>query len=357
MAHTAAGILRDRVQEAIVVMAGHPLPDAASVQAGRASLELARQAGDRALLVLLSGGASAMLCAPADGITLEEKAAATRVLMNTGVDIHDLNCVRKHLSDIKGGRLAAAARSSLTLAISDVHHPIEDDPATIGSGPTAADPTTFAQALEIASAVGGLPAAVMNRLRRGAAGALEETIKPGDPRLRDAHFSIVGNRRTALAAAADCAGALGYAVAVVGEPTSGEANLAARTFMARAEQHFRDAGGPVCVLAAGETTVNVVGHGRGGRNQQFALAAAAELSIRRATVLVSAGTDGIDGPTPAAGALVESTTCDRAIRAGLSRERALADNDAYPFFERLGDLIVTGPTGTNVGDIQILLAE
>jgi hydroxypyruvate reductase len=275
-----------------------------------------------------------------------------------------LNCVRKHLSDIKGGRLGAAASSSLTLAISDVHHPVEDDPSTIGSGPTAADPTTFAQALDITLKIDRMPRAVIERLRAGAAGVIEETLKPGDPRLADARIAIVGNRRTALAAAAAAAEALGYAVSVVSEPTHGEAAMASRTFLAIAERELRDASRPVCVLAAGETTVTVVGSGRGGRNQQFALAAAdvggaRERPLRERpllpTVLVSAGTDGIDGPTPAAGAIVDSTTCDRAVRAGLSLERALADNDAYPFFERLGDLIVTGPTGTNVGDLQILV--
>jgi glycerate 2-kinase len=298
-----------------------------------------------------------MLCAPAEGITLEDKARAGRMLMHAGADIHDLNCVRKHLSDIKGGRLGAAAGSSLTLAISDVHHPIEDDPSTIGSGPTAGDPTTFTDALVIARGAGDLPPAVLDRLRAGAAGDVEETIKPGDPRLARARLVVIGNRRTALAAAAACAEALGYGVAVISEPTRGEANVAARTFLARAGECLRGASGPVCVLAAGETTVKVAGRGRGGRNQQFALAAAPDLSTLRAMAVASAGTDGIDGLTPAAGAIVDSATCQRAIRAGLDRERALAENDAYPFFEQLGDLIVSGPTGTNVGDIQILLTQ
>ena len=355
MAHTAARILRDRVAETIVAASGHPLPDAGSERAGRASLELAQQAGDRALLVLLSGGASAMLCVPASGISRKDKAAAARLLMNAGVHIRDLNCVRKHLSDIKGGRLAAAARSSLTLAISDVHHPIEDDPSTIGSGPTAADPTTFAEALDIAAAAGELPRSVINHLRRGAAGELDETIKPGDPRLNDARIVIIGNRRIALAAAAVSAQALGYDVAVEDEPTHGETEGAARVFVARARARLGMASRPVCVLAAGETTVRVAGRGRGGRNQQFALAAAAELFPGDSIVIASAGTDGVDGPTSAAGAIADATTRDRARHAGLNPERALADNDAYPFFERLGDLIVTGPTGTNVGDLQVLL--
>lgn len=374
MARTANGILGDRVEDAVVavpagsradlppmwqcITAGHPFPDAGSVQAGRAALALAQRAGDRALLVFLSGGASAMLCAPAEGITLEDKGQAARMLMNAGADIHDLNCVRKHLSDVKGGRLGAAAGSSLTLAISDVHHPIEDDPSTIGSGPAAGDPTTFTDALDIARAAGDLPPAVLGRLRAGAAGDVEETIKPGDPRLAQARLVVIGNRRTALAAAAACAEALGYAVAVISEPTRGEANLSARTFLARGEEYLRGASRRVCVLAAGETTVKVTGRGRGGRNQQFALAAAPALSsTRRPMVVASAGTDGIDGPTPAAGAIVDSTTCQRAVRAGLDRERALDDNDAYPFFEQLGDLIVPGPTGTNVGDLQILLTD
>jgi glycerate-2-kinase len=357
MMRTAKDILRDRIAETVVAASGHPLPDHQSVQAGRAALAVAHRAGDRSLLLLLSGGASAMLCAPADGVTLEEKATATRTLMNAGIGIHDLNCVRKHLSAIKGGWLGAAVRSSLTLAISDVHHPIEDDPSTIASGPAVADPTTFADALEIATAAGPLPASVMHHLRSGAAGGVEETIKPGDRRLAGARVVVIGNRRTALAGAAACAESLGYAVTVFTEPTIGEADAAARAFVSRAQQSMTGGDRPVCVLAAGETTVTVTGQGRGGRNQQFALAAAGQLQQHGTAALVSAGTDGVDGPTPAAGAIVDSTTCDRAIGARLDRDRALADNDAYAFFERLGDLIVTGPTGTNVGDIQVLLAQ
>ncbi len=383
MAGTAADLLEGRIRRALIVgprtsdldwpadwqhiEAAHPFPDTASVEAGRAALAIAQAADDRPLLVLLSGGASSMVCAPSEPVTLPDKVAITHALMDQGVSIHDLNCVRKHLSDVKGGRLGAVASSSLTLAISDVHHPVEDDPSVIGSGPTVADPTTFAQALEIVGRARSAPRSVVQHLRNGAAGQVAETIKPADPLLSNAWFLVIGNRRTALRAAADAAAALGYAVRVIDEPTHGESRLAARAFLTRALQETRNDNRPTCVLAAGETTVRIVGHGRGGRNQEFALALVsdvAEASLRRfdphttgSLVLASVGTDGIDGPTPAAGAIVDSRSFDRARAMGLDSERSLADNDAYTFFDALGDLVVLGPTGTNVGDLQVVLMQ
>jgi len=339
-----------------VLEPAHPFPDRAAVEAGQNALRLARASRDGWLAVLLSGGASSMVCAPAEGVTVEDKVAVSRALMDAGAPIDALNCVRKHLSAVKGGQLAAAAARSLTLAISDVHHPIPDDPSTIGSGPTAPDPTTFGQALEIAARVNGVPPAVMRRLERGAGGEVHETVKPGDPRLEQARVVVIGNRRTALDGAARRAETIGYRVAVIADVTRGEARDAAGLFLARAEQAARGPGRPLCVLAAGETTVHVTGTGKGGRNQEFALAASPDLpSLGRAVVLASAGTDGRDGPTDAAGAIVDSTTLERANRAGLDWKQALADNDAYPFFAGLGDLIISGPTGTNVGDLQVLL--
>ena len=338
--------------------AGHPLPNDASRQAGLRALALARDgaAAGRQLVVLLSGGASAMLAVPAASLDLAHKSDTARALMRAGVPIDGLNCVRKHLSEIKGGRLGAAALRSRTLAISDVHAPVADDPAVIGSGPTVPDPTTFAEALNVAEGVPDVPAPAVDHLRRGAAGEVPETIKPGDSRLSGARFEIVGCRGLALSGAAGCARSLGYAVVVEDDPTSGEARVAAHAFISRARKLAAAGTRPLCVLSAGETTVTVAGDGLGGRNQEFALAAAPAIgSLGRASLLGSAGTDGIDGPTPAAGAVVDSTTLERATRLGLDWRSLLANNDAYHFFEPLGDLITWGPTGTNVGDVHVLL--
>lgn len=333
----------------------HPAPDHVSVEAGVRALELAREDGDGHLVVLLSGGASSMLCVPSEALTIDDKRETARLLLDGGVPIHELNCVRKHLSAIKGGRLGALAGPSLTLAISDVHHPVEDDPSVIGSGPTVPDATTFATALEVIAPLRAIPYRVRRHLERGAAGLVSETIKPDDPRLAHAEFHVIGNRRTALAGAAARAGALGYHVTVLGEATRGEAREASELFIERAAR-APAMGRPACVLAAGETTVHVTGRGRGGRNQEFVLAAVGRLrALAPAAVLASAGTDGQDGPTDAAGAIADSETAVRAELRGLDRAAALANNDAYPFFAALGDLIFSGPTGTNVGDVQILL--
>ena len=335
--------------------ASHPSPNASSEAAGRRALALATESHDRgALLVLLSGGASSMLAVPAGGLSLEDKLVTARALMNAGAAIAELNCVRKHLSAIKGGRLAAAARRTVTLAISDVHGPIADDPAVIGSGPTVADPTTFADALAIVHRTGvrdRLPAAVIAHLQRGE----DESPKPGDRRLRDCHYEVLGNRQLAMDGAAEQAAALGYTVRIIPEATSGEARAAGRAFAARAVA-FSDRT-RLCVIASGETTVRVRGGGRGGRNQEFALGAlpVIDSSGNVTTALASAGTDGIDGPTDAAGAIVDATTTARAARSGLSAVSALNENGAFDFFEPLNDLLVWGPTGTNVGDLHVML--
>jgi glycerate 2-kinase len=340
--------------------AGHPFPNDASVGAARAALALARDvslsSGDAWLVVLLSGGASAMLAAPVDRVTLEDKIAVARSMMRAGRAIDALNCVRKHLSIVKGGRLAAAATRSLTLAISDVHGPVPDDPSVIGSGPTVADPTTFAQAADLVRQIPEIPLRVREYLDRGLRGEVPETIKPGDTRLSEAHYTIIGNRETALAGARAAADALGYPVSIVEGPIRGEARDASHAFVAHARHLAHEAGRPLCVLGSGETTVTVESDGLGGRNQEFALAATPGIgSLGRAAVLASAGTDGIDGPTDAAGAVVDSTTLERAQRAGLDWQSTLARNDAYHFFQPLGDLIMWGPTGTNVGDVHVLL--
>jgi glycerate-2-kinase len=351
-----------RIRAVQVAAGAHPVPDRESVNAGTAALALAAQSrarGDR-LVVLLSGGASSMLAMPAKGIPLEDKRALTALLLRSGLPIGDLNAVRKHVSAIKGGQLAAAAGTSTTFALSDVHAPVEDDPAVIGSGPTVGDPTTFGDA-ERALRGGGLldlvPASVRERLSRGVVGRVEETIKPGDPRLAAAAFVLAGSRRAAMAGARDAARALGYEVECVEAPVVGEASAAGAAFVKRV---IGGGGGsrPRCVIGSGETTVTMplAGvTGRGGRNQELALGAAAALRGLGVAALASAGTDGIDGPTDAAGAFADSSTLARAQASGLNPAAALAAHDAYRFFEALGDLIVTGPTQTNVGDLQILL--
>lgn len=335
----------------------HPLPDANSVHAASRALAIAARAraDNDLLLVLLSGGGSSMLAAPAPGVSLDEKRRAVDALMRTGVDIARLNCVRKHLSAIKGGRLAAAAGRSLTLTISDVHDP-EDDPGTIASGPTAADPTTFADALEVLRHLPcEVPAAVRAHLESGAAGDLDETLKPGDPALASAEYEVIANRRAAMEGAAAEARRRGYAVRIIDPPTRGEARVTGRIF-AETAIAIRSAAGPCCVIASGETVVTVTGSGHGGRNQEFVLGAARPLALdRKLWVVGSAGTDGVDGPTDAAGGIASSATLARLQALGVNVDEVLARNDAYAALERLDDLVKWGPTGTNVGDVHVAL--
>ena len=340
------------------VVSGHPLPTAASEDAGRRALALADSIRpDETLLVLVSGGASALLAVPADGVTLDDKRATTNQLLRAGADIYALNTVRKHLSAIKGGWLAARTRGLCrTLVISDV---VGDDLSVIASGPTVADASTFNDALDVVKRFGGaaaFPAAVVARLRRGAAGAVDDTPSPGDPRLARTTTTVIGSRRDAMAGAADEAARRGYRVIRIDDAVTGEARSVAAPRLQRALAQGGSGSRPVCIISSGETTVHVTGSGKGGRNQEFALAAAPLLATVDAPVaLASAGTDGVDGPTDAAGAIVDRTTLTRASAAGLPPDRFLSDNNAYAFFHALGDLIHTGPTGTNVGDLQVIL--
>lgn len=354
---------RVSVRDTIVARGGHPLPDAASVESAQAALHLAADARARGdvLLVLLSGGASAMLEMPAAGISLDDFVLLTKLLLASGMPIAEMNAVRKHVSAIKGGRLAAAAGATLTLAISDVHAPVPDDPASIGSGPTVGDPSTFADAehaLRKADLVERVPASIREHIARGVRGEISETPKPGDSRLSHARFVLAGSRQDAMDGAAAEAAARGYRVIRIPEPTIGEAGDAAAAFIRRASDGARSGRGPLCVVASGETTVKLGDeHGRGGRNQEFALAVASTLESLGACVLASIGTDGVDGPTDAAGAIVDSSTASRARTLGIDIDRALASHDAYPALQRLGDLVVTGRTGTNVGDLQLWLGS
>jgi glycerate 2-kinase len=351
-----SGEARDSI---CTIAAAHPVPDSSSERAGAAALEIARRSGPGDLLLLaLSGGASSLMVAPAGPVTLADKIAINAALLRSGAAIRELNTVRRHLSAIKGGGLLRACDGArvLNLIVSDV---AQNDLATIGSGPTAADPTTFAEAIGVLKRRGlwgRAPESIRDRLERGAAGEVAETVKPGDPMLARADNVVIGDNRTALEAAAGAAAAAGYTVDRWRE-LYGEADDVGRALSA----HLSAIGGErVCVVAGGEPVVTIRGEGRGGRAQQAALAMALEfqrLGRERRIMALFAGTDGIDGPTDAAGAFVSPRTAERAREAGLDPTAALARNDAYPLFAALGDLLVTGPTGTNVSDIFIGLVN
>lgn len=343
-----------------VIAAAHPLPDASSEAAGRAALELAGRAGAGDLVVIaLSGGASALMVAPAGVVTLADKIAINSGLLRAGASIREFNTVRKHLSAIKGGRLLQAVAPGvrvLSLILSDVSG---NDLATIGSGPTAADSTTYADAIAVLKRRGlwgRAPENVRDHLERGAAGEIAETLKRDDPALARVCNIIAGDNGTALEAAAATASSLGYEVERHRE-LSGEANDVGRELAAYLCTIDPER---ICVIAGGEPVVTVKGNGLGGRAQQSALAMAIELDRiggKRRIAALMAGTDGIDGPTDAAGAIVTPATCARAAEARIDPHAALALNDAYPFFKALGDLVITGPTGTNVSDIFIALVN
>jgi hydroxypyruvate reductase len=353
----------DSARGVICKAGGHPTPNAGSEQAGRQALALAASVGaDGLLLVLLSGGASAAMAVPAPGISLADKRRTTELLLAGGADIQALNIVRKHLSAVKGGWLAACTPGRCrALAISDV---VGDDLSVIASGPTVADPTSFADAIAVLERVGGraiYPDAVVNWLTRGAEGLVPETPKPGDERLARSNASVIGSRADAMQGAAREAAHRGYRVVVRDAPVVGDARQAAQAYFSTLEAQFGRGGPaqrlprPVCIVSSGETTVTVAGGGRGGRNQEFALAALDRLAALAPAALASVGTDGVDGPTDAAGAIVDDGSGERAARAGLSPASFLANNNAYEFFAAIDELLITGPTGTNVGDLQILL--
>lgn len=338
--------------------ASHPLPDEQSVIAGRRALRLAHEVRpDGRLVLLLSGGASSLLAAPLEGLTLAAKRDVIRAMMLAGGDISALNTVRKHLSAVKGGRLAAAcAGRTITLAISDV---VGDDLSVIGSGPGVPDATTWADARQALDQWLGVdaPPDIAALFMRGAAGLLPDSPKPGDPALARAEAHVIGGRAEALAGAQREAERLGYSVIRIEDPVVGEARVAADAWWAKVQPLVLATSTPTCVLSAGETTVRVTGPGRGGRNQEFALALAEPMArVSRGAVVASIGTDGIDGPTDAAGAMVDPTTVSRAAALRLaSPHDYLQRNDSYSFFHDLHDLIRLGPTETNVGDLQLLL--
>ena len=340
-----------------VVEASHPAPDEAGQRAAARLLQaVGGLTADDLVLVLLSGGGSALLAAPMAGITLDEKRAVTRALLACGAGIGEINCVRKHLSAIKGGRLALAAAPArvVTLAISDVPG---DDLSTIASGPTVPDPTTCADALEIVDRYGiELPAAAREALLTGAA----ETPKADNPGFARCESHIIATAQASLAAAAERAREWGYDTLVLGDAIEGEAREAARVLGGIAlscAAHGVPMAPPCVVLSGGETTVTVRGKGRGGRNAEFLLGLALALNGHSQIHAIACDTDGIDGSEDNAGALVLPDTPQRAAGAGIDLRACLAENDAYRVFETLGDLVVTGPTRTNVNDFRAILIE
>lgn len=350
------------------IEASHPVPDEAGADATRRVLDMLRGADERTLVVcLFSGGASALLVAPAEGVTLEDKQQATTLLLNAGASITELNAVRKHLSAVKGGRIAQTAFPAqvVALLLSDV---IGDRLDVIASGPTAPDESSFRDAWAVIEKYGlqeKIPARTVEHLLRGIAGQEAETVKAGDPCLARTRNAIVGGIGLALDAAAQKARQLGCTPEIADAELQGEARTAARRLAqdARTKLAGMKTGERCCLLYGGETTVTVRGTGKGGRNQELALAFALEVEEVTGISLLSAGTDGTDGPTDAAGALVDGETVTRARRAGLDPLASLMNNDSYNFFRRLDELtgghthFKTGPTGTNIMDIQIMLCD
>ena len=336
---------------------GHPLPDARGVDGARRIAEIAASAGaDDLVLCLISGGASALLPLPADPITLDEKQETTKLLLGCGANIHEFNAVRKHLSAIKGGQLTRIAYPArvLALLLSDV---IGDNLDVIGSGPTAPDASTFAQAraiLEKYEILGRVPASVRTRIESGVRGEIPETPKPGDRIFRRVRNVVIGSNRLAVDAAVAQARAFGFHALVLSTFIEGETREIGRMHAAIAKEIVhagRPLKPPACVVSGGETTVTLHGGGLGGRNQEFVLAAAIDIAGLDNVVVLSAGTDGSDGPTDAAGAIADGRTLARGPQAA----EFLARHDSYHYFEALDDLIVTGPTDTNVMDIHLIL--
>jgi hydroxypyruvate reductase len=378
MAQAIEAILGDRITKGVittkdghllplkkteVIEAGHPLPDARGFTGAKRIRELLKESGPEDLVIyILSGGGSALLPLPVEGIALEEKQEATQLLLDCGADIGEINTIRKHISQIKGGWLAKWAYPSPVIGfiLSDV---VGDPLDVIASGPMVPDPSTFEEAWEILKKydlVEEIAPSISKYLRRGKEGKVEETPKPGDPVFKNVHHILIGSNILALRAAEREASSLGFNTLILSSSIVGETREAARFHAAVAgevvssENPVRK---PACIISGGETTVTIRGKGLGGRNQEFALAGALEISAKEKIVLLSGGTDGTDGPTDAAGAIADHTTVARARSMGLDPKVHLQNNDAYPFFKSLGDLLITGPTRTNVMDVRLILVD
>jgi len=375
MARGAVGVLGERLRGGIVIApaghgvklpgglgvfgGGHPVPNREGMEGAHALRQLVRHLGDTDLLLcLISGGGSALMTLPPAAVDLAEVQTTTRALLRAGATIGELNGVRKHLDQLKGGRLAQAAAPAkvVALVLSDV---VGDPLEVIASGPVSPDPTTFADAVEVFERRGlwrRLPESVRRHFEDGLGGTKAESPDASDPCFARVEAHILGNNRRAAEAALAAARERGYRTLLLTTTLEGEAREAGG-FLAAVAREIRGSGQPLappaCVLAAGETTVTVRGHGRGGRNQEVALGAALALDGLEGVLVAGFGTDGIDGPTDAAGAFATGETLERARACGLEAVQSLAENDSYRFFEALGDLIITGATGTNVMDLLV----
>lgn len=344
-----------------VVQAGHPIPDDKGEQGARQIVDMCRRAGPRDLVIcLISGGGSALMPLPIQGVTLADKRRLTDALLRSGATINEINALRKHLSQVKGGQLARAAQPAemVTLVMSDVVGAPLD---VIASGPTVPDHSTFADAMAALAAHAleeRIPATIRDVLERGIAGELPETPKPGDQVFARTRNVVIGSNDIAARALIRRAEARGLNSILLSNFVEGEAREVGIVLAAIAREiatSGNPAKRPACVVTSGETTVTVRGQGRGGRNQELALAAALKIADLKDAIVVGFATDGIDGPTDAAGAIAFADTIARARQAEIDPHHHLADNDAYHLFERLGDLIVTGPTNTNVADLMFVL--
>jgi glycerate-2-kinase len=344
-----------------VYEAGHPIPDQKGMDATNKLLDMVQNLDSETLIVcLVSGGGSALLTSPLEGITLQEKREATDLLLRAGADIFELNTVRKHISCVKGGRLAQILYPAkvIALILSDV---IGDKLDVIASGPTAPDSSSFSDALRVLrkhNLTDELPESIIETLEKGSGGMISECMREGDICSRNVENIIVGCNRIALEAGKSKAGSLGYHREILSSELTGEASEIGGWLVSRAKE-IRKAvpGEKVCIISGGETTVTVRGSGKGGRNTELALSAAMALDGMKGFTFLSAGTDGTDGPTDAAGAIVDGDSIQTARELGMDAREYLQNNDTYTFFRETGDIFVTGPTGTNVMDIQIMLIE
>ena len=376
MAAAVEDIFKERISDGLIIVkydhlvdlqriklieAGHPLPDPNGVQGASAILNLAKNAGkDDLILCLISGGGSALLPLPFNGITLKDKQDTIKVLLSCGAAIHEINTLRKHTSKIKGGRLSQAAYPAtiISLILSDV---VGDDLDVIASGPTVPDSSSFADCMKILEKFhikDSIPEPILNHIEAGVSGKIPETPKPGNPAFKKTQHMIIASNIESLMAAKEKAEHLKYNVVLLSSMIVGETRFAAQIHSAIAKEIIKTGNPlypPACILSGGETTVTISGNGLGGRNQEFALAAAIDISGHKNIVVLSGGTDGTDGPTDAAGAFSDACTLERAKEMGLDPYHFLANNDAYHFFEKLDDLLITGPTNTNVMDLRIVL--